>query len=41
MAEFTVSLTPAGYQVTEYGLQPLAIEWSPGGKYVAVPELYE
>ena len=36
MAEFTVSLTPQGYQVTEYRLTPLAIEWSQGGKYVAV-----
>lgn len=33
-AEFTVSLTPQGYQITEYGLTPLAIEWSQGGKYV-------
>lgn len=36
MAEFTVSLTPQGYQVTKYGLTPLTIEWSQGGKYVAV-----
>lgn len=36
MAEFTVSLTPKGYQVTEYDLRPLAIEWSPGGRYTAV-----
>lgn len=34
VAEFTVSLTPQGYQVTSYGLTPLAIEWSQGGKYV-------
>ena len=34
IARFTVSLTPAGYQITAYDLQPLAIEWNPGGKYV-------
>lgn len=27
MAEFTVSLTGDGYQITEYGLKPLAIIW--------------
>lgn len=34
MAEFTVSLTPEGYQVTEYDLRPLTITWKTGGKYV-------
>lgn len=33
MAQFTVSLTPDGYKVTEYALQPLAITWQEGGKY--------
>ena len=36
MAEFTVSLTPTGYQITEYGLQPLTIVWQQGGKYTVV-----
>lgn len=34
MAEFTVSLTPEGYRVTEYDLKPLTITWQTGGKYV-------
>lgn len=38
MAQFTVSLTPDGYRITAYGLQPLAIEWRSGGKYVTVPD---
>lgn len=33
MAEFTVSLTQDGYQITEYGLRPLVITWQEGGKY--------
>ena len=33
MASFTVSLTPAGYQVTEYDLTPLTIRWEGQGKY--------
>lgn len=33
MAEFTVDLTESGYQVTEYGLLPLTIQWEEGGKY--------
>ena len=33
MAEFTVSLTPTGYQITEYDLQPLTIVWQQGGGY--------
>lgn len=36
MAQFTVSLTPDGYRITAYGLQPLAIEWHQGGRYVTV-----
>lgn len=36
MAEFTVSLTSEGYQITEYGLQPLEIRWNQGGKYTVV-----
>lgn len=38
MAEFTVSLTEKGYQVTEYELAPLRIVWHEGGKYTAEPE---
>ncbi|MDE5933309.1 MAG: CapA family protein, partial [Lachnospiraceae bacterium] len=34
MASFTVSLTPEGYKVTEYGFWPLTIRWQEGGKYV-------
>lgn len=34
MAKFTVSLTPDGYQITEYGLWPLTITWQEGGKYM-------
>lgn len=34
MASFTVSLTPEGYKVTEYGFRPLTIRWQEGGKYV-------
>lgn len=33
MAEFTMSLTPTGYQITEYDLQPLTIVWQQGGRY--------
>ena len=33
MAQFTVSLAPDGYKVTEYGLQPLVIERREDGKY--------
>ena len=33
MAEFTISLTPTGYQVTEYDLLPLTIVWQQGGRY--------
>ena len=33
MAQFTVSLTPDGYQIAEYGLQPLTIERQEDGKY--------
>lgn len=33
MAEFTVSLTENGYQVTEYDLTPLQIDWHEGGRY--------
>lgn len=33
MAGFTVALTPAGYEVTEYKLQPLAITWQEGRSY--------
>ena len=34
MASFTVSLTPEGYKVTEYGFLPLTIRRQEGGKYV-------
>ena len=34
VAEFTIALTSKGYQITEYGLQPLTITWHQGGKYV-------
>lgn len=37
MAYFTVSLTSDGYQITEYGLQPLSISWQEGGRYVVAP----
>ena len=33
MASFTISLTKEGYQITEYSLQPLMIQWQEGGKY--------
>ena len=33
MAKFTIGLTQDGYQITEYGLHPLVIEWHNGGKY--------
>lgn len=33
MAQFTVSLTPDGYKITEYTLQPLVITRQEGGKY--------
>ncbi len=33
VAQFTIGLTPDGYQLTEYMLQPLAITWHEGGKY--------
>lgn len=32
MAHFTVSLTADGYQITEYGLKPLAITWEENRK---------
>lgn len=38
IAEFTVSLTQKGYQVTSYDLIPLRIVWYEGGKYTAEPE---
>lgn len=34
MAEFTVSLTPDGYRITEYGLRSLKITWQESGKYM-------
>ena len=34
MAEFTVSLTREGYQITDYSLKPLSITWQEGGKFV-------
>ena len=38
MAQFTVSLTPDGYKISEYGLQPLAITRQADGKYaVGIP----
>lgn len=37
-ARFTISLTWEGYQITEYSLQPLVIQWQGGGKYItAIP----
>lgn len=33
MASFTISLTPTGYKLTQYSLQPLVITWYEGGKY--------
>lgn len=33
MAQFTVSLTPDGYKISEYSLQPLVITRQDGGKY--------
>ncbi len=33
MAGFTVSLTQEGYEITEYTLKPLTINWHEGGKY--------
>lgn len=33
MAEFTVSLTPAGYEITEYDLHSIVIRWHNGGRY--------
>ena len=33
MAEFTVSLTAEGFQVTEYSLQPLVITREEDGRY--------
>lgn len=38
IAEFTVSLTKDGYQVTEYDLKPLRIVWHEGGRYMAEEE---
>lgn len=35
MASFTVSLTPEGYKVTEYGFRPLTIRRQADGKYAA------
>ncbi|MGN1179950.1 MAG: CapA family protein [Suilimivivens sp.] len=37
IANFTVSLTPSGYEVTEYDLLPLVIKWESGGKYITFP----
>lgn len=34
LAEFTVSLTAAGYKITEYSLQSLTITRQEGGKYI-------
>ena len=34
MASFTVSLTPEGYKVTEYGFRPLTIRRQEDGKYM-------
>lgn len=33
IARLTIALTQEGYQITEYGLQPLEIKWHNGGKY--------
>lgn len=33
MAGFTVSPSPDGYKITEYGLTPLAVTWHKGGRY--------
>ncbi len=42
MAEFTVSLTPEGYRVTEYTLEPLTIMHQEDGRYtVDKARLYE
>ena len=38
MAKFTVSLTPKGYRVTEYTLEPLTIVRQKDGKYVVNTE---
>lgn len=35
MASFRISLTPFGYEVTEYGFKRLVIQWKEDGKYVA------
>ena len=35
MASFRISLTPFGYDVTEYGFKRLVIQWKEDGKYVA------
>lgn len=40
VAEFTVSLTQEGYQVTAYDLIPLRIEWQEGGKYAVTVDLH-
>ncbi|MDE6911998.1 MAG: CapA family protein, partial [Lachnospiraceae bacterium] len=37
IAQFTISLTPQGYQLAAYDLQPLEIVWHQGGKYTAEP----
>lgn len=37
IASFTVSLAATGYEITDYGLQPLTIFWQEGGKYTAGP----
>ncbi len=34
MANFTVALTKAGYEITEYKLQPLVITWQEGRSYM-------
>lgn len=38
IAQFTISLTPQGYQLAAYDLQPLEITWHQGGKYTAEPK---
>lgn len=40
MADFVISLTPSGYQLTEYGLQPLTIVWHQGGKNTTEPSVH-
>lgn len=35
VADFTVSLTPNGYEITEYSLRPLVITSHGNGKYTS------